>query len=163
ISTRAEVGWKYDFGRYAVTPFAALQFAELWQHAYTEQTHLQAGGQPGILGTYFGQRTTTSLPLFLGAQIESRMTFGDAVWSPYLRAAWVHEFEPNRTIVPTFISAPGVPFVIEGARAMVDAAKVDAGAKLLLSSTVSVFGNLTGEFSPRGNSVIGSGGLKFGW
>jgi outer membrane autotransporter protein len=164
VAARIEAGWKHEFGRFTVTPFAAVQFSELWQHAYTEASFLQSNATPGMLGNSFASHATRSLPTFLGAQIESRTTFADGVvWTPYLRAAWVHEFLPDRAVVPSFIAAPGFPFTIEGARAVGDAAKIDAGAKLSVGASAFLFGNLTGEFSPRGNTVSGTGGLKFGW
>jgi outer membrane autotransporter protein len=136
----------------------------LWQHAYTESSFLQNTPTPGILGASFASQATLSLPAFIGAQIETRTTFANGVvWAPYIRAAWVHEFSPDRAIIPSLISAPGVPFVIEGARAARDAAKIDAGAKLSVNASAYLFGNLTGEFSSRGNTVSGTGGLRYGW
>ena len=38
-----EVGSKQVFGRFAVTPFAAVQFAELWQNGFTEDNPVPAG------------------------------------------------------------------------------------------------------------------------
>jgi outer membrane autotransporter protein len=164
LATRIELGWKYDFDWFTVTPFAAIQVAKLWQHAYTESSFLQGVATPGILGASFASHDSLSLPTFIGAQIETRTTFANGVvWAPYLRAAWVHEFSPDRTIVPSLISAPGVPFTIDGARAVGDAAKIDAGGKLSVGSAAYLFGNLTGEFSSRGNTVSGTGGLRFAW
>src|SRR5262245_33958839 len=53
LSGRVEVGAKQVFGRFAVTPFAAVQFAELWQNAFTETNPVSAGAE-GRLGMTFG-------------------------------------------------------------------------------------------------------------
>ncbi len=41
LATRLELGWKHELERFTVTPFAAIQVARLWQHAYTESSVLQ--------------------------------------------------------------------------------------------------------------------------
>src|SRR5262249_58916558 len=51
LSGRLEAGSKQDFGRFAVTPFAAVQFAELWQDGYTE-TNVPPPGAGGLGLTY---------------------------------------------------------------------------------------------------------------
>jgi uncharacterized protein with beta-barrel porin domain len=49
LSGRIEIGRKYGFRGYSVTPYAAIEPAVLWQHAYSE-TSTTAGGAPGTLG-----------------------------------------------------------------------------------------------------------------
>jgi outer membrane autotransporter protein len=75
----------------------------------------------------------------------------------------MHEFEPYRTINPSFIAAPGYDFIINGAVAPRDAARVDAGWNFSVSRTVGLFTNFDGEFSGRGNAYSGSGGFRISW
>ena len=42
------------------------------------------------------------------------------VWSPFVRAAWVHEFRPDRSISSSFVSVPGTLFPVDGARAWIE-------------------------------------------
>ena len=77
LASRLELGWKHELERFTVTPFAAIQVAKLWQHAYTESSVLQNTPTPGILGVSFGSQATLSLPTFIGAQIETRTTFDE--------------------------------------------------------------------------------------
>ena len=74
LSGRLEVGSKYMFGRFSVTPFAAVQFARLWQNAFTETNVAPAGA--GALGLSERSVAVSSLPTFLGAQFDSRRVVG---------------------------------------------------------------------------------------
>ena len=49
LSGRLELGSKQVFGSFAVTPFAAVQFAELWQNGFAETNPVPADA-PGPLG-----------------------------------------------------------------------------------------------------------------
>jgi hypothetical protein len=42
------------------------------------------------------------------------------VWSQFVRAAWVHEFRPDRSIRSSFVSVPGTLFPVDGARAWIE-------------------------------------------
>jgi outer membrane autotransporter protein len=160
---RFELGWKVPVGSVKLTPFVAVEYAQLWQNGYTESS-LTAGGAPGMLGLTYQPQVTDSLPTFVGAQVET--TWADAFgvsYTPFLRASWVHEFEPDRTVVPSFIAAPGFNFTIEGARAASDGARVDAGFKVNLSRNFGLYANFNGEFSPRSEVYSGTGGFKYAW
>jgi len=75
LSGRLEVGSKYMFGRFSVTPFAAVQFARLWQNAFTETNVAPAGA--GALGLSERSVAVSSLPTFLGAQFDLDLIGGD--------------------------------------------------------------------------------------
>jgi uncharacterized protein with beta-barrel porin domain len=71
------------FGSFAVTPFAAVQFAELWQNGFIEIDPVPAGAA-GPLGLSYGSTRTNSLPTFLGAQFDTRIALANGtVLSPY--------------------------------------------------------------------------------
>ena len=85
------------------------------------------------------------------------------VWSPFLRAAWVHEFRPDRSITGSFVSVPGAVFGVDGARAWSDALKVNAGSRLAINQYASLFASFDGEFANSGHSYAGRGGIRFSW
>jgi uncharacterized protein with beta-barrel porin domain len=159
---RLEIGRTFDFNRVSVTPFAAVQAARLWQGAYTETS--TAGPAPGVLGLSYAAHSASSLPVSLGAKFDGRVDFGNGVlWSPFVHAAWVHEFEPSRDITAT-LSAVTVPaFTIEGARAASDAARVDLGSRLVLNRGWELSARVTSEFSRLGQSYAGMGALRVSW
>jgi outer membrane autotransporter protein len=163
LSGRVEVGAKQVYGRFAVTPFAAVQFAELWQNGFTETNPVPARAA-GPLGLTFGSRSVTSLPTFLGAQFDTRFAFSNGmVLSPYARLSWVHEFNPTRAIDASFIALPGAAFTVDGPRASRDAVRVDTGAKLAIGPNAWMFASFDGEFSDRGQSYAGKGGFRVAW
>src|SRR5262249_20142424 len=83
FGAKLEVGRSYALPWLSVTPFAAVQTATLWERGFTETS--TAGALPGILGLTYQSQTTTSLPPFLGVQLDTRFTFNNMVWSPFVR------------------------------------------------------------------------------
>jgi outer membrane autotransporter protein len=163
LSGRFEVGYRQAFANYSITPFAAIQFAELWQSGYSEAS-TTLGGAPGILGLTYGSKTISSLPAFLGAQFDAEIALPNGMaWAPYVRLAWVHEFEPTRDITASFLSVPTASFTVDGASAASDALRVSLGSKLNMSANTALFVSLDGEFSDRGTMYGGKGGLKVSW
>jgi outer membrane autotransporter protein len=163
LSGRFELGYKQAFRGFTITPFAAVQFSELWQAGYSE-TSTTAAGAPGVLGLTFASRTISSLPTFLGAQFDTRIALDNGmIWSPYARVSWVHEFEPSRDVTATFITLPAAGFTVDGARAARDAARIDLGSKLAIARNAWLFGTFDGEFSDRSRMYAGRGGIKFTW
>ena len=79
-----------------------------------------------------------------------------------MRAEWVHEFLPHRTIDPAFISAPGFNFVIEGAQAPTDLARISLGGKVALDRNVSVTADVRADLY-RTPSYSARAGLRIGW
>jgi outer membrane autotransporter protein len=160
LSARLELGWKRAFANYMLTPFVAIEPAALWSRGYTE-TSTTVGGAPGVLGLSFAPRTTTSLPTFLGVQADTRLVLRNgAVVTPYARASWVHEFEPSRQITATFVSLPAGAFTVDGARPASDSGRLDAGSKVQLDATRSLFANISGEWSGISQSYSATAGLK---
>jgi uncharacterized protein with beta-barrel porin domain len=162
LGGRLEIGRVFSFGNVSVTPFAAVQAARLWQGAYTETS--TAGVAPGVLGLSYAAQTVSSLPTFVGAKFDGRVDFGNGmVWSPFVHAAWVHEFEPSRAITASLVSLPVPAFTIAGASAASDAGRVDIGSRLALNRWWELSGRVTGEFSNLGQSYSGTGSLRASW
>jgi outer membrane autotransporter protein len=162
LGARLELGRSYALPWVNVTPFAAVQTSTVWQRGFTETS--SASGLPGVLGLTYQSQTTTSLPTFLGVQFDTRLALANGtVWSPFVRAAWVHEFRPDRSIAATFESVPGALFSVDGARAWTDALKVNAGSRLALNQYASLFTSFDGEFANSGHSYAGRGGVRFSW
>ncbi len=158
-----EVGDRMPFGRFVLTPLVAFDYAKLWEHGYSEVSVL-GNGTPGILGLTFASIAPLSTPLFLGGQIDGNWVGAYGLsYTPFLRAGWVHEFQPDRAIYPSLTMATAVPFMIEGARAPSDALRLDAGLKINLTRDAGLFANFHGEFSSGSQSYAGSGGVRYAW
>jgi uncharacterized protein with beta-barrel porin domain len=160
---RLQVGHQFMFDRFAVTPFAAVQYMQLWQHAYAETSFVGAG-VPGILGLNFQSRTISSLPTFLGAEINTRIAVAHgAVWAPFVRASWVHEFMPDRTVAAAMSILPTGTFIVDGPRAARDAARIEAGSNFYVTKNMAIFASFVGEYSGHTSSNAGSGGIRVNW
>jgi outer membrane autotransporter protein len=163
LSARLEAGWRQAWGEINVTPFAGLEVVHLRSQSFAENS-VVLGGAPGIFGLAYGSHSATSLPSSLGAQIDTRLELVDGTTLyPFARLAWVHEFHPERRIDAALISLPEASFIVEGARAATDAAKVSAGLRLELSKGVGLYTTFEGEFSGHTESYTGAGGIRIIW
>lgn len=162
LGGRVEVGRPFAVGRTSITPFAALQLSQFWQPATTE-TGATASGAPSVFALSYQAQSTTSLPSFLGAQIDGRTDINSHAASAWLRLAWVHEFMTGRPVTAGFTSLPGSQFTVDGATAATDAARLDFGGRYALDTQISLFANATAELSNRGQSVGGTVGFKWVW
>jgi outer membrane autotransporter protein len=160
ISGRLEIGWRQSSRFGNVTPFVAVEPAVLWQHAFTEGSTAATGGS-GILGLNVAAKTVTSVPAFLGVQFDRHLATHDgAIFAPYARAAWVHEFEPDRQVTPSFVTLSAAAFTVDGARPASDLARVDGGATYTLRTGEAMFANLTGEWSGRTQAYAATAGFR---
>lgn len=164
LAGRIEAGWKLRSGGYAITPFVALEPAVLWQQGYDETSVAAATGAPGVLGLRVGSQTVSSLPLFLGMQLDTTAPLaGGATLAPFVRASWVHEFLSNRPLAAALLAVPAAVFTVQGASAVRDAARIDGGARLTLANGAILGASVTAELSDRSRSYAGTASLRFNW
>jgi outer membrane autotransporter protein len=162
-SGRIEAGWEMSFGRVNVTPFGGLQWSRLQSDGFTERTRTLEG-DAGIFALEFASQDETSRLSSLGAQLDTQLPLANGMMlSPLLRVAWVHEFNPDRSIFATLVSLPEASFTIDGAAEASDAAKVNTGLKLDVTDRTALFGFFDGVFSDQGQSYAGTGGVKILW
>jgi hypothetical protein len=83
--------------------------------------------------------------------------------SEWVRGAWKHEFDTQRSVEDSFLAAPGFNFVIDGARATRDPAWVNTGARLAITPSVALFAAFAGNLSPTSHSYSGTGGVRVSW
>jgi uncharacterized protein with beta-barrel porin domain len=160
LSGYGEIGYEAKYGMLSATPFAGLEFVSLRTDAFTENNQ----GLPSVIGLSYASVTTTSLPSFLGLQLEAKgdlpNQMGLDVWA---RGAWKHEFDPTRSIETSFIAAPGFDFTIHGAEPPRDAFVTSVGLKLNVTKNAAIFGTFEGQFGSGASSVGGTGGLALTW
>ncbi|MET4635013.1 hypothetical protein [Kaistia defluvii] len=160
FGAKVETGWRQPVaGLGAVTGFAGLQFASLSMQGFSETSH-----NGDVLGLDYASRTITSLPSSLGMQFDTVIGLGgDTTIQPWARAAWVHEFNPDRSVNPSFLSAPGYPFVVQGAAAAEDALAVNAGFKMNWGPDTSFFATFDGKFADNVQTYGGNAGFQVRW
>ncbi len=162
LAGRVEAGLRAT-GKTPVAPFAAVQFAQLWQHSFSETSLLHAGGT-GVLGLHYRSASASSVASYVGFQTgESLKTKNGTTWTPYLRVAWKHEFTPERRITADFLSVPGTVFTVDGARPATDAASIQVGAGVTISARAKLFADMDSEISGRATGYGGRAGLAVTW
>jgi outer membrane autotransporter protein len=123
-----------------------------------ENSHNLNGGAD-ILGLTFASDSTTSVTSSLGLQFDTQYALAyDRVLTPFVRVAWVHEYDPDRSLRSFLTASPLASFAVDGASAAGDVALVDAGLKLDLSERIALFGFFEGQFGDRAQSYAGVGG-----
>ena len=131
----------------AVTPFVAVQFSELRQNGFTE-TNVPPPGA-GVLGLSYASRTVSSLPTFVGTQVEGRVYLPYGVHPVAVWTASPGCMSSSRTAksIPRSSRCQG-----RCSRSMVRARhamqrRVEVGSKLAINRYVKAFVNFDGEYS----------------
>lgn len=164
---RIEVGRSFelapvDGGRLAATPFLAFQPSWLWTPAYGESS-VTATGAPGVFALNYQAQATTSLPLYLGVQFDTTTDIEARPLNAWVRVAWMHEFNPDRSVTAGFTVLPGTSFTVDGAKAAYNAARIDLGVRYDVGMQTALYAAGSAELSGRGQSIGGTAGLRFFW
>lgn len=163
IRTRVEMGRRLSMDAMAITPFAAVEIANLHTKPFVE-TSTGVGGQAGLFALSYSGQGTHSLPSFVGFKAEARIDVGGGMaFTPWLSLAWRHEWAHNRTQTATLIALPTASFVAIGAQPRPDALQVKAGAMVEITRTAAIFASFEGEFLSKSPVYAGKGGVKIGW
>src|SRR3954469_3357642 len=82
---------------------------------------------------------------------------GDGLLTLRGRAAWAHDFNPDRSVAATFQTLPGANFVVTGAAGAAEAALITASAERRWLNGWSAAVTFEGEFSELTRSSAGKG------
>ena len=159
FSGRFEGGYRFVTPIAGITPYAAAQVISFNLPAYAEQS--LAGGGPFALN--YAAQTTTDTRTELGLRSDKSFAMQDAMLTLRGRAAWAHDFDPNRAVTAIFQALPGASFVVNGARPDANSALVSAAAEVKWLSGFSLAGTFEGEFSGNVTSYAGKAVAKYTW
>jgi uncharacterized protein with beta-barrel porin domain len=162
FSGRAEGGYRFVspwMGGIGITPYAAGQFTTFDLPAYAEQAVTGAN----TFALAYGSRSVTDTRSELGIRTDKSFAMQDGVFTLRGRAAWAHDFNPDRTIASTFQSLPGASFVVNGAAQASDSALVTVSAERKWLNGWSVAATFEGEFSDVTTSYAGKGVVRYQW
>jgi uncharacterized protein with beta-barrel porin domain len=162
FSGRAEGGYRFVspwMGGIGITPYAAGQFTTFDLPAYAEQ--VVSGANTFALA--YGSKSVTATRSELGFRADKSFALQNAVLTLRGRAAWAHDFDPDRTIGATFQTLPGASFVVNGARQASDSALTTASAEVKWMNGWSATGTFEGEFSNVTRSYAGKGMVRYAW
>jgi uncharacterized protein with beta-barrel porin domain len=79
------------------------------------------------------------------------------------RAAWAHDFNPDRSIGATFQTLPGASLVVNGAARASDSALTTAAVEMKWLNGWSTAATFEGEFSEVTRSYAGKGVVRYAW
>jgi len=159
FSGRFEGGYRFVTPVAGITPYAAVQAISFSLPAYAEQTLAGAG----MFALNYAAQTTTDTRTELGLRSDKSFAMQDAVLTLRGRAAWAHDYDPNRAVTALFQALPGASFAVNGARPDADSALVSAGAEMKWLSGFSLAATFEGEFSGNVTSYAGKGVAKYSW
>jgi uncharacterized protein with beta-barrel porin domain len=162
FSGRAEGGYRFVspwMGGVGITPYAAAQFTTFDLPAYAEQ--VVAGANTFALG--YAAKSVTATRSELGFRADKSWAMQTAILTLRGRAAWAHDFNPDRAIGATFQTLPGASFVVNGARQASDSALTTASAEVKWMNGWSLAGTFEGEFSDVTRSYAGKGVVRYTW
>ena len=115
FSGRAEGGYRFVapwIGGIGITPYAAGQFTTFDLPAYAEQ--VVSGANTFALA--YAAKSVTATRSELGLRADKSFAMQNAILTLRGRAAWAHDFNPDRAVGATFQTLPGASFVVNGAR-----------------------------------------------
>ncbi|GKQ51256.1 hypothetical protein BRSPCE3_21110 [Bradyrhizobium sp. Ce-3] len=161
-SGRAEGGYRLIapwIGGVGLTPYAAAQFTTFQLPGYAEQAIVGAN----TFALAYNARSVTDSRGELGLRADKSFALSDAVLTLRGRAAWAHDFNPDRSIAATFQTLPGASFVVSGAAQASDSALTTASAELKWTAGWSMLASFEGEFSSVTRSYAGKGVVRHAW
>jgi outer membrane autotransporter protein len=125
FSGRLEGGYRFVTPWMGITPYTAAQVTAFVLPAYAE--NVLSGANTFALA--YGAKTVTVTRSELGLRSDRSWAVRDAIFTVRGRAAWAHDFNPDRSIAATFQTLPAASFVVNGAVQARDAALTTASAE----------------------------------
>jgi len=162
FSGRLESGYRFAtpwVGGMGLTPYAAAQFTTFDLPAYAES----AAGGTNAFALAYGSKSVTDTRSELGLRTDKSFAMQNAILTLRGRAAWAHDFNPDRAIGATFQTLPGASFVVNGARQASDSALTTASAEMKWLNGWSAAATFEGEFSDVSRSYAGKGVVRYQW
>jgi uncharacterized protein with beta-barrel porin domain len=161
-SGRLEGGYRFVVpvvGGVGVTPYAAAQ-ATTFELPSTMETVV--AGTSNFALNYTG-KDVSDVRSELGIRADKSYPMPNGVLTLRGRVAFAHDYDPDRTISPTFQALPGAGFVVNGAQQARDAALTTSAIEWKWLNGWSAAGTFEGEFSNVTRSYAGKGVVRYQW
>jgi uncharacterized protein with beta-barrel porin domain len=161
-SGRLEGGYRFvspATGGIGITPYAAVQAVTFDLPAYAERAIVGSSS----FALAYGAKDVTDVRTELGFRTDKSWVLSDGIFTLRGRAAWAHDYDPDRAIGATFQTLPGASFVVNGAAQASDSALVTASAEKKWLNGWSVAATFEGEFSNVTASYAGKGVVRYAW
>lgn len=159
VSGRIEGGYRQATPWIGLTPYAALQATMFSLPSYSE--FAVVGNNTFALN--YAAKDVTSTRTELGLRADRSFAAGGGVVTLRGRAAWAHDFNPDRTVGAVFQTLPGSAFVVNGAALARDSALTMASVQMNWMNGWSASATFEGEFSNVTRSYAGKGVVRYSW
>jgi uncharacterized protein with beta-barrel porin domain len=162
FSGRLEGGYRFVapwIGGIGITPYAAAQFTTFDLPAYAEQAVVGSNA----FALAYNAKDVTDARSELGIRADKSWAMTDGILTLRGRAAWAHDYDPDRSIATTFQTLPGASFVVNGAAQASDSALVTASIEKKWLTGWSAAATFEGEFSDVTRSYAGKGVVRYTW
>jgi autotransporter-associated beta strand protein len=159
VSGRIEGGYRRATSWIGLTPYAALQATMFSLPSYSE--FAVVGNNTFALN--YAAKDVTSTRTELGLRADKSFAAAGGVVTLRGRAAWAHDFNPDRTVGAVFQTLPGSAFVVNGAAQSRDSALTTASVQMNWMNGWSVSATFEGEFSNVTRSYAGKGVVRYTW
>ncbi|MFH0302845.1 autotransporter domain-containing protein [Bradyrhizobium sp. 31Argb] len=158
-SGRLEGGYRYATPWLGLTPYAAAQVTTFDLPNYAEA--VVSGASTFALN--YTAKSVTDTRTELGLRADKSFAVEDGIVTLRGRAAWAHDFNPDRAASAVFQTLPGAAFVVNGAAQAHDSALTTASLEMKWLNGWSAAGTFEGEFSGISQSYAGKGVVRFSW
>ncbi|WP_245284737.1 autotransporter domain-containing protein [Bradyrhizobium sp. th.b2] len=161
-SGRLEGGYRFVApwaGGLGITPYAAGQFTTFDLPGYAEQALVGSSA----FALAYAAKSVTDVRSELGFRTDKSFAMADGVLTLRTRFAWVHDYDPDRSIAATFQALPGASFVVNGAAQASDSALTTASVEMKWLNGWSAAATFEGEFSDVTSSYAGKGVVRYTW
>ncbi|RZN22442.1 autotransporter domain-containing protein [Bradyrhizobium sp. Leo121] len=158
-SGRLEGGYRYATPWLGLTPYAAAQVTIFELPNYAEA--VVSGANAFALN--YSAKSVTDTRTELGLRADKSFAVEDGIVTLRGRAAWAHDFNPDRAASAVFQTLPGAAFVVNGAAQAADSALTTASLEMKWLNGWSAAGTFEGEFSGISQSYAGKGVVRFSW
>ncbi|MET4065772.1 uncharacterized protein with beta-barrel porin domain [Bradyrhizobium sp. S3.2.6] len=159
VSGRIEGGYRQAMPWIGLTPYAALQATMFSLPSYSE--FAVVGNNAFALN--YAAKDVTSTRTELGLRADRSFATAGGVLTLRGRAAWAHDFSPDRTVGAVFQTLPGSAFVVNGAALARDSALTTASVQMNWMNGWSASATFEGEFSNVTRSYAGKGVVRYTW
>lgn len=159
VSGRIEGGYRQATPWIGLTPYAALQATMFNLPSYSE--FAVVGNNAFALN--YAAKDLTSTRTELGLRADRSFAAAGGVLTLRGRAAWAHDFNPDRTVGAVFQTLPGSAFVVNGAALARDSALTTASVQMNWLNGWSASATFEGEFSNVTRSYAGKGVVRYSW
>ena len=156
---RFEAGYRYATPWMGITPYAAAQVTTFDLPNYAEAVVSGAN----TFAQSYAAKSVTDTRSELGLRTDKSFAVQGGLLTLRGRAAWAHDFNPDRSIGAAFQTLPGAAFVVNGAGQARDLALTTASVEMNWLNGWSAAATFEGEFSDVTRSYAGKGVVRYAW